>query len=174
MIKYAIITNRETKQCNVGIGTDFEFYKSIGMEEVEVEQAYDGNWYVKGYAPVEPLEKLKKEKHNAAGAAFAAKRDAIRYIEISDGNTYGFDCANEDITNFFASWKAAERTGQTPYKVWLDENTKGMVVIPLADFDAVFDAVRDSQLEAYAWYGEVATAIEAATSVEELEAIVLD
>lgn len=125
-------------------------------------------------APEKSLEQLKAEKHNAAGAAFAAKRDAIRFVKLSDGNTYGFDCANEDITNFFASWKAAEKTGQTPYKVWINETAKGMVMLPLADFDTVFDAVRDSQLEAYAWYGEVATAIEAATTKEELESIVLE
>lgn len=124
---------------------------------------------------VEPtLETLKAEKHNAAGAAFAEKRDAIRWIELSNGNEYGFDCANEDITNFFASWKAAEKTGQTPYKVWLDENTKGMIIMPLADFDTVFDAVRDSQLEAYAWYNEIAAQIAAATTKEELESIVLE
>lgn len=124
-------------------------------------------------APEKTLEQLKAEKHNAAGASFAAKRDAIRFVKVSDGNTYGFDCANEDITNFFASWKAAEKTGQTPYKVWLDENVKSMVVLSLADFDTVFDAVRNSQLEAYAWYGETAAAIAAATSKEELDAIEL-
>ena len=53
MKKYAKIIN-EQKQCEVGIGTNSEFYKSIGMEEMEVEQAYDGNWYVKGYAPEKP------------------------------------------------------------------------------------------------------------------------
>lgn len=123
--------------------------------------------------PAPSLEELKQAKHNAAGAAFAAKRDAIRFVKLSDGNTYGFDCANEDITNFFASWKAAEKDGQTPYKVWMNETTKGMIMLPLADFDTVFDAVRDSQLEAYAWYNATAAAIAAATSKEELEAIEL-
>ena len=52
MLKFAKIINDKTKQCDVGVGTNIEFYKSIGMEEMEVEQAYDGNWYVKGFAPV--------------------------------------------------------------------------------------------------------------------------
>lgn len=115
---------------------------------------------------------LKAKKHNAAGAAFAAKRDAIRFVKLSDGNTYGFDCANEDITNFFASWKAAEKDGQAPYKVWMNETAKGMVMLPLTDFDTVFDVVRNSQLEAYAWYNATAAAIEAATTKGELESIV--
>lgn len=54
MKKYAQIVNEETKQCNVGIGTDTEFYESIGMTEMDVEQAYDGSWYVEGYAPEKP------------------------------------------------------------------------------------------------------------------------
>lgn len=51
---YAKIINEETKEVSVGIGTDAKFYKSIGMTEMDVEQAYNGQWYVKGYAPEEP------------------------------------------------------------------------------------------------------------------------
>lgn len=54
MRKFAKIINEETKQCEVGVGTNAEFYKSIGMTEMDVEQAYNGQWYVKGYAPEEP------------------------------------------------------------------------------------------------------------------------
>ena len=38
MKKYAKITDEKTKLCNVGIGNKIEFYKSIGMSEMEVEQ----------------------------------------------------------------------------------------------------------------------------------------
>lgn len=69
MLKYAKIVNEETKQCEVGIGTNTNFYKSIGMIEMEVEQAYDGNWYVKGYVPEKPTEVLAQEKR--------AERNAI-------------------------------------------------------------------------------------------------
>lgn len=124
-------------------------------------------------APEKTLEQLKEEKHNAAGASFAAKRDAIRFVKLSDDNTYGFDCANEDITNFMANWKAAELDGQTEHKVWLDETTKGMVVMQAADFKTVFNIANKSQKEAYGWYGEVAARIAAATSKEELDAIEL-
>ena len=54
MLKYAKIINEETKQCEVGVGTNAEFYKSIGMKEMEVDRAYDGSWYVQGYAPEKP------------------------------------------------------------------------------------------------------------------------
>lgn len=62
MLKYAKITNEETKACSVGIGTDEEFYKSIGMELRNVEQAWDGNWYLFGHCPEKPRENLLQEE----------------------------------------------------------------------------------------------------------------
>jgi hypothetical protein len=54
MIKYAKIVNEETKQCEVGTGTNAKFYQSIGMTEMDVEQGYNGQWYIAGHTPVEP------------------------------------------------------------------------------------------------------------------------
>ena len=59
--KYAIITNQETKTVDVGLGTDAQFYKSIGMTEMEVEQAYNGAWYLKGYAPQKPEPTMQEQ-----------------------------------------------------------------------------------------------------------------
>lgn len=61
MKKYAKVINEETKLCEVGLGTNSSFYQSIGMTEMEVEQAYDGNWYVLGFAPEKPVETLQAE-----------------------------------------------------------------------------------------------------------------
>ena len=63
MIKYAQIINEQTKQCEVGIGTNAEFYRSVGMTEMEVEQAWDGSWYLKGYCPEKSIP-TKEEKSN--------------------------------------------------------------------------------------------------------------
>ena len=59
---YAQIIDEETKQVNIGTGTNTTFYKSIGMTEMEVEQAYDGSYYLKGYAPTQNLDELKSDK----------------------------------------------------------------------------------------------------------------
>ena len=72
---YAKIINEETKQVSVGIGTDTEFYNSIGMTEQEVEQAYNGQWYLKGYAPEKPTEQKAAE----ARAERDRRIDAIRW-----------------------------------------------------------------------------------------------
>lgn len=61
MIKWAKITNQETKVCDVGLGTNIEYYKSIGMTEQDVEQAYNGQWYLVGYAPSKPAPTLQEQ-----------------------------------------------------------------------------------------------------------------
>lgn len=62
MTKYAKIENQETKTCIVGLGTNSAFYESIGMTEMDVEQAWDGVWYVAGYAPEKPQEVINAER----------------------------------------------------------------------------------------------------------------
>lgn len=76
MKKYAKIINEETKACEVGIGTNSAFYQSIGMVEMEVEQAYDGNWYVKGFAPEKPIPTYE-EVRQTREALYRDKKDPI-------------------------------------------------------------------------------------------------
>lgn len=73
MLKYAKIIDPEKGICQVGTGdpealyqivTDedgkektlyvSDFYKSLGMEEMDVEEGHDGNWYIFGFAPAPP------------------------------------------------------------------------------------------------------------------------
>ena len=61
MRKYAKITNEETKTCDVGLGTNTDYYKSLGMTEMEVEQAYNGQWYLSGYAPTKPEPTIQEQ-----------------------------------------------------------------------------------------------------------------
>lgn len=76
MLKYAKITNEDTKECSVGVGTNYEFYQSIGMTEMEVEQAYNGNWYVSGYAPEEPAP-TEEEQRQKREQAYTLEVDPI-------------------------------------------------------------------------------------------------
>lgn len=61
MKKYAIVTDKKTKKCDVGLGTNIISYLKMGMTEQEVEQAYDGQWYLKGYAPSKPEPTLEEQ-----------------------------------------------------------------------------------------------------------------
>ena len=76
MLKYAKIINEETKQCEVGIGTNITFYKSIGMVEMEVEQAYNGHWFLKGYTPLKP-EPTDEEQKQKRAVAYTQEVDPI-------------------------------------------------------------------------------------------------
>jgi len=76
MLKYAKIENEETKQVSVGLGTNTDFYKSIGMVEMDVEQDYNGTWYLMGYAPAEP-EKTKEEVSETRRQLYIAEKDPI-------------------------------------------------------------------------------------------------
>lgn len=64
MIKYAKVIDNETGLCEVGTGTNIEFYKSIGMIGLDVEQSEkDNNWYLKNMCPhYTPEEKEQIER----------------------------------------------------------------------------------------------------------------
>ena len=73
MKKYAKIINEETKQCEVGMGTNVQFYESLGMSEMDVAQAYNGIWYVEGYLP----EPTKEEQSERRAIAYQQEVDPI-------------------------------------------------------------------------------------------------
>ena len=62
MIKYALIENEELGTVQVGIGTNIAFYESIGMKPMDVEQAWDGNWYLKDRIPEKPQDLINRER----------------------------------------------------------------------------------------------------------------
>ena len=64
MIKYAKVINEETGLCEVGVGTNTEFYKSIGMTLLDVQQSdIDGDWYLTEKCPMKSdEEKLQQAK----------------------------------------------------------------------------------------------------------------
>ena len=82
MKKYCKVANQETKQVNVGLGDNVEFYKSIGYTIQEVEQDYKGNWYLKGYGEIESLEETKEKKlkefHNKITSQYNEMVDKVK------------------------------------------------------------------------------------------------
>jgi len=94
---YAKVTNEQTKEVSVGLGTDVEFYKSLGMSDMEVEQAYNGTWYLKGYAPQKP-EPTPQEQIQSLEAQITARN--IRGALL--GDQYAIDKITE-IENLIAN-----------------------------------------------------------------------
>ncbi|MBQ3695644.1 MAG: hypothetical protein II938_01570 [Alphaproteobacteria bacterium] len=83
MQKYAKIINKETNECEIGLGTDTAFYISLGMDEMDVEQAYDGRWYINGYAP-QPPEPTYAEKRQAEYPSFGDQLDMIYWDQVNN------------------------------------------------------------------------------------------
>lgn len=128
---------------------------------------YPWNQLWEPYTDIEPFDYAKDRYIDEAGAEFAKRRDEIRWVEI-DGISYGFDCTTEDITNFMAAYTPlmVKQDGETGYKVWLDKEKKGLVMLNYAGMKKAYDTVRSSQLAAYAWYEDIKAKLLAVTEVE--------
>lgn len=86
-----------TKKClEVGTGTNTEFYKSIGMVDMEVEQAYDGSYWLKSYAPSKNLEELKSEKLAELTAITSKIDDQLVNTDMIIKSSLGFSI-NADL-----------------------------------------------------------------------------
>lgn len=128
---------------------------------------YPWNQLWEQYTDIEPFEYARSRYINAAGVEFAKRRDAIRWIQTSNG-TYGFDVGTEDITNFMAAYTPMilNQEWTTQYKVWIDKSTKSIKAFNYADMTKVYETVRKSQLEAYAWYEEIKAKLMSVTEQE--------
>lgn len=102
MKKYAKIVNQETKLCEVGLGNNVEFYKSLGMTEMDVEQAYDGQWYVEGYAPQQSIEEQNEEIRQQRQARYELESDPLR-MDYDEALARGQENAEELKQQWLAS-----------------------------------------------------------------------
>ena len=75
MIKYGKIINLETGLCEVGLGTDINFYKSIGMIELDVKQSdIDNQWYLTELCPMKTDKQKTQEELERVGNLKCTKR----------------------------------------------------------------------------------------------------
>lgn len=89
--------DENTKKCTeVGTGTNTKFYKSIGMVDMEVEQAYDGSYYLKGYAPTKPLYELKADKLNELASITSKYDNQLVNTDMIINSSLGFT-VNADL-----------------------------------------------------------------------------
>ena len=64
MKKYAKVLDDKTKRCMILVNNEDinEFFIEKGFTLQEVEEAYDYNWYIKGYAPSKPQSLINEER----------------------------------------------------------------------------------------------------------------
>lgn len=73
---FSKVINEETKEVQVGFGDNKEYFESLGMTEQDVEQAWDGNWYLTGFAPVKPVP-TDAEISEIRAQLYASDSDAV-------------------------------------------------------------------------------------------------
>ena len=81
MILYAKIENEETGLCTVGTGTNNAFYRSMGMQPLDVQQSdVDGFWYLKDKCPMKTDEEKELEEKKRVAMLKMTPRDFLLAI----------------------------------------------------------------------------------------------
>lgn len=79
---YGSIIDNETGLCSVGTGTNTEFYKSIGMVELDVQQSdIDSNYYLIDKCPMKSDEQKIKEEQDKINHLTMTALDFVTYIK---------------------------------------------------------------------------------------------
>lgn len=86
MIKYAQLINEETGLCEVGIGTNTDFYKSIGMVELDVQQSdIDNAWYLAEKCPMKSDEEKAKAERERLDNLSMTRGDVFEALILAKG-----------------------------------------------------------------------------------------
>lgn len=101
MIKYAKIVNQETGLCEVGLGTNNQFYQSIGMVELDVQQSdIDNAWYLTEKCLMktdEEKEREEKERRNQEIDEKIKELQIMALPEVLNGNIENIKLYNNVI-----------------------------------------------------------------------------
>ena len=165
---YAQIIDEETKQVNIGIGTNTTFYKSIGMTEMEVEQAYNGQWYVAGYVPAQPIEEVRQTKLSELATKAQAFEENVNkdifFISSVGGYHINGDRRTRSNLEDLITYSTTGTIQLRDYDNTMREVTKDQLKVILKEY-----VINSQNLYYQKWAYE--EQIKACTTIEELNAI---
>ena len=79
---YGTIIDNNTGLCSIGTGTNIEFYKSIGMVELDVQQSDINNrYYLVDKCPMKTDEEKAKEEQDKINHLTMTALDFVTYIK---------------------------------------------------------------------------------------------
>ena len=144
-----------------------KWYESIGMTEQDVEQAYNGDWYLKGYAPTQPLDELKDLKHAEINQA----REKARLEEYAEYNNDIFDIDETSQSNILAQIKVAEllQNDKATYVYRSKTNQSHLFNVYQLQELGLLIAQKVSEIYMRSW--DLKAKIDAAETIEEVNAI---
>lgn len=157
-----------TKKClEVGTGTNAEFYKSIGMVDMEVEQAYNGEYYLKGYAPTKSLDELKADKLNELASITSKYDNQLVNTDMIINSSLGFSI-NADLRSQ-NNLRGLIAVGVEPVNfVTADNSVKSLT---LAELNTLLNECALNGQNLYLQKWAYKAQIENAQSIDELNAI---
>ena len=164
MLKFAQIVNEQTKQCSVGLGTSTDFYKSIGMTELDVEQGADGNWYLQGYAPNQSLGDFKVQKIQA----FKYKRDSDE-VAVIEYNNKTFDYDDKSRERMRIAEKALVDNNLTSQAWTCADNSSTELTVQ--DFKNINSLAAQRSGVLHVKYNELKDMVNVCITVDELEQV---
>lgn len=101
MLKYAQIVNDKTGLCSVANGANIEFYKSLGMVELDVQKSdVDGNYYLSSKCPMKSDEQKNKEEQDRINHLTCTALDLITFIKslgLTDEQVLAYLQANPSV-----------------------------------------------------------------------------
>lgn len=124
MFKYAKIINQQTGLCEVGVGTNTAFYKSIGMTEQDVLLSdIDGNWYLADKCPrkseEQKLAEAKSEKQQENQKALDVARTSHTFVVTLQNQECEFDTKDKTQSDLNS---AAIASGMGQPWLWTTNN----------------------------------------------------
>ena len=103
MIKYAIVLNELTGLCDIATGTNEDYYKSIGMKLLDVQQSdVDGLWYLIDKCPMKTDEQKAQEEAQRVALLNLTGADVERAIYKAKGMDF------DDIIAFLEAQSLAQ------------------------------------------------------------------
>ena len=172
MLKYAKITDEQTGLCEVGIGTNTEFYQSIGMTEQDVLQSdIDGNWYLADKCPRKTDEEKLTEAKIIKKAENQQKLDEARtshtFTVMLQNQECSFDTKDKTQSDLNSA-AIASSMGQP----WLwTTNNRITLSLTAEDIQVVSVAYMQAVNADIAKWTDFEEQIENATSAQEVENI---
>ncbi|MBQ8886280.1 MAG: hypothetical protein IJY61_01085 [Candidatus Gastranaerophilales bacterium] len=86
MIKYAKVVNKQTGLVEAGMGNNTQFYQSIGMVQLDVQQSdVDNKWYLTEKCPMKSEEEKEKEEQERIAMLSLTSADVERGIYKATG-----------------------------------------------------------------------------------------
>lgn len=170
------IINDDTKEILIAVGEDKDWFIAEGFTlEGEIEEGFNGKYYLKGYAPKNPVPtaaELLAAAKPAKIAELKAERDN-KEVEpiIYQGCSFDYDSkARERIS---AAIIALEVAGTSATLTWTTADDQD-VKVTADDLRCVIAAVAQRSNALHVAYRTAKDKVEQATTVADIKAVTLD